>query len=65
MDRTNKPIRIIKKSKDDENLVYFLSLTHKERLEHLEELRTKYVKWQNSDDSKSRLQRVYSIAKRA
>lgn len=65
MNGTNKSFRIVKKDRDNENLEYFLSLSHKERLVHLENLRTKYIKWQKSDDSKSRLQRVYSITKRA
>ena len=64
MNSINKPVRIVKKDKDNENLLYFLSLSQSERLEHLEALRTKYIKWQDSDDCKSRLQRVYSITKR-
>ncbi|MEO0683700.1 MAG: hypothetical protein AAFY76_01290 [Cyanobacteria bacterium J06649_11] len=31
---------------------------------HLERLRTEYIKWKNTDDSKSRLQSVYKITKR-
>jgi hypothetical protein len=64
MNKTSKSVRVIKKNKDNENLTYFFSLTNKERLEHLEELRTRYTKWQYPDDSKSGFQRVYSITKR-
>jgi hypothetical protein len=65
MIKISKSIKIVKKDMDNENLTYFLSLTPKERLQHLEELRTKYINWQISDDLKPRLQRVYSITKRA
>lgn len=59
-----KSIRIIKKGEDYGNLKYYLSLTHRERLEHLEQLRTHYIKWNNSDDCQSGFQRVYTIVKR-
>jgi len=65
MNKIRKSIRIVKKDKDNENLMFFLSLSPRERLEHLEELRTKYIKWENTNDSKSGFQRVYSITKRA
>ncbi len=61
---TDKSIRIVRKESDDGNLLYFLSLSCSDRLKHLEELRTSYIKWQNSNDSKPRLQRVYTIVKR-
>lgn len=60
-----RKISVIKKKEDEQNLIYFLSLSHKERLEHLEQLRTLYIKWQGAHDSKSRLQRVYTVTRRA
>ena len=65
MNRIDKVVRVVKKNNDDGNIKYFLSLSHADRLEHLEMLRTEYIKWKNSNDPKSRLQRVYSITKRA
>lgn len=62
---TGKSIRIVKKGDDvDENLSYYLSLSFGDRLKHLEELRTRYIKWHNLNDSKPGFQRVYSIVKR-
>ena len=60
-----KTIKIIRKGKDHENLNYYLSLSSKERLEHLERLRTEYIKWQKVNDPKSGFQRVYTIIRRA
>lgn len=65
MNDLRKTIKIVKKGEDDENLKYFLGLSHKERLEHLELLRTEYIKWQKTDDSKQGFQRVYKIIRRA
>lgn len=64
MNSSGKTIKIVKKHNDDENIKYFLSLSYSERLKHLEELRTRYIKWHHTNDYKSGLQRVYSIAKR-
>ena len=60
-----KKISIVKKKEDDQNLIYYLSLSYKQRLEHLEQLRTSYIKWQGEHDSKSRFQRVYKVTRRA
>lgn len=60
-----KRVKIVKKGSDDENLKYYLGLSYVERLKHLEKLRTDYIKWKNTNDPKSRLQRVYTITKRA
>ncbi len=62
---TAKSIRILKKGDNaDENLSYYLSLFLGDRLKHLEELRTRYIKWHNLNDSKPGFQRIYSIVKR-
>ena len=58
-----KVVRIVKKGKDDSNLLYWLSLSEKERMAELEKIRQdvnlkKYGIRQG-------LQRVYRIVKRA
>lgn len=57
-------IKKVNRKDDNENLIYYLGLSYKERLELLESLRTNYIRWNNSDDNKSRFQRVYSVIKR-
>ena len=64
MNRFNKTIKIVRKGEDYENLNYYLILSPKERLEHLERLRTEYMKGQKVNDPKSRFQRVYKITRR-
>ena len=65
MNQSVKVIRIVKKGEDYDNLDYFLSLSYQERLEHLEQLRTEYIKWRRVDDPKSGFQRVYKVTRRA
>lgn len=57
-------IKKVSRKNDNEDLIYYLGLSYKERLELLESLRTKYIRWNKSDDNKSRFQRVYSVTKR-
>lgn len=57
-------IKKVNRKDDSENLKYYLGLSYKERLELLESLRTNYIRWNNSDDNKSRFQRVYTVTKR-
>jgi hypothetical protein len=64
MRKIRTQIKVVNRKDDNENLIYYLGLSYKERLESLEELRTNYIRWNNSDDNKSRFQRVYTITKR-
>jgi len=64
MNSLAKNIKIVKKGMDEENIKYFLSLTPKQRLEHLEALRTSYFKLNFSNDTQQGFQRVYNIVKR-
>ena len=57
-------IKKVSRKNDNEDLIYYLGLSYKERLELLESLRTNYIRWNSSDDNKSRFQRVYSVTKR-
>lgn len=55
-------IKIIKKGADEENSLYYLELGKAGRLEHLEQLRTQYINWQN--DSEQGFQRVYRVIRK-
>lgn len=58
-----KQIKIVEKGQDQSNLKYWLSLSKKERLEQLEEMRQQI----NSDKYETRqgFQRVYRVIKRS
>ena len=58
-----KQIRILKKENDEHNLMYWLSLTVRERMAELESMRQKInnIKY----GSRQGFQRVYRITKRA
>ncbi len=58
-----KQIKIVKKGQDDGNLVYWLSLTTKERMIELEKIRQQINK--RKYGTRQRFQRVYRITKRA
>ena len=58
-----KQIRIVKKGQDDGNLLYWLSLTEKERMAELEKMRQQINK--RKYGTRQGFQRVYRIAKRA
>ena len=58
-----KRINIVHKGSDRGNIDYFRSLSKLERLVHLEQLRTKYMKW--SDDTEQGFQRVYRVVRKA
>ena len=64
MRKIRSQIKVVNRKDNNENLAYYLGLTYKERLELLEELRTNYIRWNHSDDNKSRFQRVYTVTKR-
>jgi hypothetical protein len=58
-----KQLKIVKKGKDKSNLKYWLSLSKKERLKHLEELRQEINN--QKYDTEQGFQRVYRIVKRS
>ena len=58
-----KQIRIVKKGQDEGNLLYWLSLTEKERMAELEKNRQQINK--RKYGTRQGFQRVYRIAKRA
>jgi hypothetical protein len=58
-----KRIRIVKKGQDEGNLLYWLSLTEKERMIELERIRQQINK--RKYGTRQRFQRVYRITKRA
>lgn len=58
-----KQIRIVKKAEDESNLLYWLSLTDKERMAELEKIRQQVNK--RKYGTRQRFQRVYRITKRA
>ncbi len=58
-----KQIRIVKKGHDEGNLLYWLSLSYKERMAELEKLRQLIN--QKKYGTRKGLQRVYRIVKRA
>lgn len=58
-----KQIRIVKKGEDESNLLYWLSLTDKERMAELEKIRQQVN--QIKYGTRQRFQRVYRITKRA
>jgi len=58
-----KVIRIIKKGEDEGNLLYWLSLSEKERMIELEKMRQQINK--KKYGNRQRFQRVYRITKRA
>ncbi len=58
-----KQIKIVKKGQDDGNLVYWLSLTTKERMIELEKIRQQINK--RKYGTRQGFQRVYRITKRA
>lgn len=57
-----KKIKVVKKGQDQSNLQYWISLSKKERLEQLEEMRQQI----NSDKYETRqgFQRIYRVIKR-
>lgn len=57
-----KQIRIVKKGQDEGNLLYWLSLTGKERMAQLEKLREEINK--RKYGAQQGFQRVYRIVKR-
>jgi hypothetical protein len=57
-----KQIKIVKKGEDKENLKYWLSLSKKERLARLEEIRKEINSQQYG--TQQGFQRVYKIVKR-
>jgi hypothetical protein len=57
-----KQIRIVKKAEDESNLLYWLSLTDKERMAELEKIRQQVNK--RKYGTRQRFQRVYRITKR-
>lgn len=58
-----KQIRIVKKGEDDNNLLYWLSLTYNQRMAELENMRQQINK--RKYGNRQGFQRVYRIAKRA
>ena len=58
-----KQIKIVKKGQDEGNLLYWLSLTEKDRMIELEKMRQEINKWKYG--TRQELQRVYCIVKRA
>lgn len=58
----NKAIKIVKKGQDEGNLLYWLSLSEKERMVELERMRTQINKEKYGDQRG--FQRVYQITKR-
>lgn len=56
-------VRIVKKSEDDSNIVYWAFLSQIERLTELEQLRQQYINWKYG--GQQGFQRVYRIVKRA
>ena len=60
--KMKKQIRIVKKGKDESNLLYWLSLTKIERLTQLEELRKEINHWKYGTEQG--FQRVYRIVNR-
>jgi hypothetical protein len=58
-----KRIKIVKKGQDEGNLLYWLSLTEKERMAELEKIRQQINK--RKYGTRQGFQRVYRIAKRA
>jgi len=58
-----KIIRIVKKGEDEGNLLYWLSLSKKERMIELEKMRQQINKKKYGD--RQGFQRVYRITKRA
>ena len=56
-------IRVVRKGEDNSNVLYFISLSKLERLNHLEQLRTQYFRLTKEDDSKQGFQRVYRTIK--
>lgn len=58
-----KQIKIVKKGQDEGNLLYWLSLTEKDRMIELEKMRQEINKWKYG--TRQELQRVYRIVKRA
>ena len=58
-----KQIRIVKKGQDDGNLLYWISLTEKERMAELEKIRQQINK--RKYGTRQGFQRVYRITKRA
>ncbi len=61
--KMKKQIRIVKKGQDDGNLLYWLSLTEKERMIELEKMRQQINKIKYGTGQG--FQRVYRITKRA
>lgn len=59
----NKQIRIVKKGEDDSNLIYWLSLSHHERMVELEKIRQQIN--QKYYGNQQGFQRVYRVVKRA
>lgn len=57
-----KQIRIVKKGQDDGNLIYWLSLSVKERMVELEKMRQEINK--RTYGARQGFQRVYRIIKR-
>ena len=58
-----KVVRIVKKGQDDSNLLYWLSLTPRERIRELEEMRTTVNRRMYGPDQG--FQRVYRVVKRS
>lgn len=58
-----KQIRIVKKGEDERNLLYWLSLTTKERMAELEKIRQEINKIRYG--ARQGFQRVYRITQRA
>jgi len=58
-----KQIRVVKKGLDDGNILYWLSLTGKERMAQLEKMRKEINK--RKYGTQQRFQRVYRVVKRA
>ena len=58
-----KIIRVVRKGADESNLNYWASLTEKERMAQLEEIRNNIN--QRFYGTRQRFQRVYRIVKRA
>ena len=58
-----KHVRIVKKGQDEGNLVYWLSLTYKQRMAEVENMRQQVNK--RKYGTRQGFQRVYRIVKRA
>ncbi len=58
-----KQIKIVKKGQDEGNLLYWLSLSYRERMAELEKMRQQINKTRYG--TRTEFQRVYRIIKRA